>query len=50
MCSIPALPKSLGANGGLPYTFINYCDFKNVLSSGLVRSGYFMLKEPLYIF
>ena len=47
ICSIPALPNNLGANGGLPYTSINYWDLTKVLSRGFVLSGYFMLNEPL---
>jgi hypothetical protein len=47
---MPAFPKSLGAKGGFPYTFINSSDFKNVLSKGLVLSGYFILSDPLSIF
>lgn len=50
MCYKPAFPNNLGANGGFPWTGINSIDFITHLSNGLVLSGYFIVREPLYIF
>jgi hypothetical protein len=50
MCSKPAFPNNLGANGGFPYTGINSIDFNTHLSNGLVLSGYFIESDPLSIF